>query len=315
MIFQVSYPQSLLIKKRPQSNDFEAFFQTLFKCIKERGHILKIAVDSLAPTASPGVISILIHSTGKQINTWYIKRGYLRKQFYLDSMGYSGWSELARSRDLFEESQLEDEQSSRLFVENYRNNNLEKNISKWPQPEKHFEPGERSYYFLPLQIFEDFVIQLSRIDYFSFVKAVARAVRESDSDLIIKRHPLCKSKEVFTLLSELSLQPEIKISNRSVCSLIKNSKGVICINSGVGFESLFYYKPVINAGDSDYGWVTSQVQTLEEVYSFQTIARKPVNSSSIAKFLNYTCNKYFVNYDDESMMHSRLERIEKMAIV
>jgi len=314
MLFHIYYPSNIIEMDRLNSAEFGLFFQTLFKCVKERGHDLKISSNPIMPFGRPGVIVINVHTTADHINTFHVKRGYLNKQFYLDSKGYSGWAELATSRRLYEETQNADEKAAQAYVENYRTAMLERNISKLPQPAKHFEPQGRPYFFLPMQVFNDTVIKLSRIDYFDFVKGAAEAVRENEHDLVIKRHPRCESKKVFSLLSELSKKPNIRISNTSVTSLIKSCKAVLCINSGVGFESLFYYKPVITVGVSDYEWVTRPVHTLTDLGLFPDMAEKPVDTTVVSKFLYTVCSKYFVDCDDEQSMHARLESIERTAV-
>ncbi|MFA6010630.1 MAG: hypothetical protein WC799_11660 [Desulfobacteraceae bacterium] len=314
MLFHIYYPTHISGLERMNSYEFGTFFQALFKCIKERGHDLKLTSNPIMPFGSPGKIVINVHTIADHINTFHVKRGYLDKQFYIDSRGYSGWSELALSNSLFEETQNVDESAARTFVEDYRKNVIDRNISKLPQPSRHYEPKGRPYLFLPLQVCNDTVIQLSRIDYFQFVTGAAEAVRGSGIDLVIKRHPRCSSKEVFNLLSQLSQQPNIIISNTSIPSLIKHSKAVLCINSGVGFESLFYYKPVITVGASDYEWVTQPVHTLADLRSLPDMAERPVDTRVVAKFLYSVCTNHFVNADDEQSIHRKLERIERTAV-
>lgn len=314
MLFHVYYPSHIAGLERINSFEFGLFFETLFKCIKERGHDLKYTSNPKMPFGSPGIIVINVHTMADHFNTFHVKRGYLDKQFYIDSRGYSGWSELATSKSLYGETQKVDEIAARAFVENYRKDVIDRNISKLSQPSRHFEPNGRPYLFLPLQVCNDTVIQLSRINYFEFVTGAAEAVRGSDLDLVIKRHPRCSSKKVFKLLSQLSQQPNIIISNTSVTSLIKHCKAVLCINSGVGFESLFYYKPVVTVGTSDYEWVTQPVYTLADLRSLPDMTERQVDTSAVSKFLYSVCTNYFVYADNEQSIHAKLERIERTAV-
>ncbi|RJJ95293.1 capsular biosynthesis protein, partial [Escherichia coli] len=81
----------------------------------------------------------------------------------------------------------------------------------------------------------------------------------TSTKVVVKRHPYCNSIEVEKLINELEKEGKIIVSDSSVHHLIKTSKAVITVNSGVGLETVIHNKPVIITGKSDYYYAATAI--------------------------------------------------------
>lgn len=310
MLFRVSYPKRFFDRYPQLHDDVLLFYQTLFAVIQANGACLQVFTDikKLPPPpskAETGAITIGYHSRGRMAHTWHVKKAYRRGYFYVDRDGYSGWAEFAHSPALFDLAMQEDETAALAFVKQWRSEYFDRGLSKLNQPERHFQ-ATRPYILLPLQMVDDEVMQLSRVNYFDFARAVAAVLAGSRYDLVIKRHPRCLSQKVFCLMSELSRQPHVKITNTAIGTLLQQASGVVCINGGVGFEALFYGLPVITAGASDYEWVTTPLRRLGQLNNLIDWVETPVDRRKIARYLKFFCCRYLIQASDSAALNQRL---------
>ena len=296
----------------PGREEIRRFYARLYDVIRARGHTLELFPEMLLPPPADGAVSLGYHSTGRQPGTWHIKLSYLRGYFYFDRDGYSGWSEMACSPDVFAAAMAEDEAGARAFVDRFRADYFDAGTSKHAQPELQFHAEGRPYVFMPLQVLGDRVLRLSRVGFAEFARGVAAGLAGSGLRLVVKRHPRCTGPEVFRLLAELSAMPHVQVTAAAIHGLIRNAEAVVCINSGVGFEALFHYRPVFTAGRSDYEGVTRHLASKADLAD---VARRigPVDEGRVARFLSYFCRRYLVRGDDEAAIHRRIERVEAEA--
>lgn len=313
MRFRIAHPRTFGVSAPGDRNDIPTFFATLVACLESRGHQYDILNHTVLPPADPDVHAVTLgyHSRGRRPRTWHVKRSYLYGYFYVDRDGHSGWSEMARSSALFERSLQEDETASLAFVEQMRRDYFDRGMTKIPQSGQQFTWDGRPYVFLPLQISVDTVMRLSRVDYTAFARAVAQGLAGSGYRLVVKRHPACTSLDVFRLLAELSAHPHVHVTTAAVGTLMRHASAVVCINSGVGFESLFHGCPVITAGRSDYEWVTAGVNTVEDLAELPRLVEATVDRGRVSRFLKYFCCDYLVKNDDVDRMMRWLASVEQ----
>jgi hypothetical protein len=224
------------------------------------------------------------HSVGNDPAIWRVKEGYLPYIFTIDRSGYSGW--LARVKDLEFERKVSaiPPQIALERLDRLRLDIVEKRSSKYPQP-----PPEKfdleDFVFLPMQMPNDTVIRLSRLDYISAVQFLIDTSRLKRRHLVIKRHPLCEDGRVTELLQKASLSPYVHVVVGPIHQYISSARVVVCCNSGVGFESLLFGKPVFSFGQSDYELAIRKVGSFPELESVFDEIDAPIEAD-VAKFVS-----------------------------
>lgn len=240
---------------------------------------------------------------------WRMKESYLPNYYIIDELGYSGFSHFSNHQSMCNE--IEYTKNIKLKILEFNNNQSLNNISKYNQ-QNHIEINYDSYIFLPLQSFIDSVIKLSRFKYYDILDTIADNI---SYPILIKPHPHYYPEELKTYLHNLvKKNRNIIITHCSIHSLIPKSLCCMCINSGVGFESLLYGKPVISFGKSDYDSCTYQCNNLSEINNKIVEYAKNYyldNQAYIYKFLYYYINKYCINALDETDIYEKI--IKKIA--
>ena len=104
---------------------------------------------------------------------------------------------------------------------------------------------------------DDVIMYHSPFSVTEFVNVIADWAEARRHKFVFKVHPGCKD-EVITHTVDRRVRSSRYLFCRAdnIHSLINESRGVITINSGVGFESLIHGKPVATLGDCDYRCVT-----------------------------------------------------------
>ncbi|WP_445011800.1 capsular polysaccharide export protein, LipB/KpsS family [Vreelandella stevensii] len=189
-----------------------------------------------------------------QNDSLHVKFGPLPGFFSIDNVGYAGFSSVSKitledvneycSNVSFEE--LDD------FSDFLKKKYIDSNLSKYSQVSLASEIPSNKYVFVALQVLNDEVAKLARCSQADMLAKVVQHYSDSSYDVVIKRHPMCKSVKVSALLEELGKQEHVIISNGSVHELLAKSEVVYTINSGVGLEALIHDKPVVVFGSADY---------------------------------------------------------------
>lgn len=145
-------------------------------------------------------------------------------------------------------------------------NLLRKNLYKIQERKLKEEMGityKKNYYFVPLQVHDDFQIRkhshYKSIAQFIIEVAISFAKNAPDNTyLIFKHHPMDRGKKNYSkLLSTLSY--ELGLENRVISSFdihlptcLKNALGTITINSTVGLSSIYHNTPTKVLGKANY---------------------------------------------------------------
>jgi hypothetical protein len=204
-------------------------------------------------------IEFYFHTITECENVINIKPFYLSKYFYFDRNGYSGWSEMAKGYSV--EPSGDFNRRFKYITNDYISNNN----SKYKQPRNSRDELPEKFVFLAAQVTNDSVSNLARVPVYELIENASKILPKLGYDLVIKRHPRCNNNKVETLLKKLKEQKNIHIYNGSIHHAISNSKAVLAVNSGVGFESLLHDKPVITSGYSDYEAATYPIKESGEL--------------------------------------------------
>lgn len=248
------------------------------------------------------------HSRSKEKKIINIKMSYLSDYFYMDQTGYSGWATIAsKIPDLSQIDNIESENFYNIVIKKYIINNK----SKYEQPNANVEFKKyRPYVFLPTQVVDDEVSKLAYLNILELLNSIPKKILNEGYNVVIKRHPKCKSDKVSQILKELSKVEGIKIVDGSIHSIIRESSAVMVVNSGVGFEALMHLKPVINFGHCDYHWATKTVKSLDEDLSINDFI-KSYDNSFTKLFLYYFVNNYLVDISSQENILKKIKQICK----
>ena len=130
--------------------------------------------------------------------------------------------------------------------------------------------------------------------------------------MVIKRHPNCKAGEMAAFIRNLVDGNIATETTSSIHDIIPGAQAVVTLNSGVGFESLLYEKPVVCLGRADYGGVAfplrdtrTSATEMEEAFGFIMDGRPPKGHR---QHLHVMLKKYQVDSRDETAFDRALLR-------
>lgn len=237
---------------------------------------------------------ITYHTIGNSPFWIHIKESPLSNAVNIDQKGFSGWiSYASKSDSVFKDYQPS--QEATLFFDTYSHSKE----SKYTQTSSATK-REYDYIFIPLQIPNDQVAKLSEINTYDLLESLQSPRKEK---FVIKRHPLCHDKKVSQLLKKLPAS--IEVVDENISHLIRQSKAVLTINSGVGFEAILQNKPVMSLGLSDYSIATQKINNLKNLD--QDLIEASLKTKYYPNFLSF----YYENCLFESKERAKL-KLEKL---
>ena len=249
------------------------------------------------------------HSCGRDRNHLRLKESPLRGYYNIDTEGYSGWLSINNGETTWTKIRNADPKDIECNYLKLYNQFVTNSLSKYRQP-KGKEDLPPNYIFLATQVVGDSVNQLANINVIELLKYVAEYVKENNVNLVIKRHPKCKSPVVEIELRKLQKNKNIHISTGNIHHLIKNSKFCVMVNSGVGLESLMHLKQVVTTGLSDYSICSHYATNKQELFKHLDLLNKGSNNKysaiDIKSFLHYYFSNYLFNLDDKEKIVKRL---------
>jgi hypothetical protein len=211
-------------------------------------------------------------------------------------MGFSGWSSLWRKADRHRPAwRALDLDAARRNVAALDADLRARNASKYTQGAAAFE-ADGPFVFLPLQTTGDRVVQLFRLPYLDALDAAIEGA-QAGRRLVIKRHPLCASRAVASRLAALRRHPHVTVTDASIHAIMPAATLVLVGNSGVGFEALIAGRPVASFAEAEYGAVSRQLATAEDIRTVfgEEILHDP---DAAVRFVHYKMTKAAVHVDD-----------------
>lgn len=287
--------------------DLKALYQNIYKALQEleipyaiddsRELYSKLKNNELPFSLSPDIIYFSAHSHFVLPNVWNIKKSYLRNYAYFDRTGYSGWAEVAINQTLWLKSQLYNHYDAESAFIDLHREFVQGNITKWRQKHSSYTGPDR-FVFVPMQLIDDTVMQLSWHDPIDFYMQCVKTCKEKDLSLVLKRHPKCSSSSVTAFLDRVSGLPWVHVSDANIHDLLSKALCVVAINSGAAFEALLHKKRVYLGGDSDYHWITHSIKELSQLSLIDTKQLSEKEQIVLVKFMAWFCNDYLVRTDN-----------------
>jgi capsule polysaccharide export protein KpsC/LpsZ len=260
-------------------------------------------------TSQPNSFLLSYHSIGEKLpNILRYKDGYLNNMITFDSKGHSGWSSLCD--DNIEEilPHINHTKATQFFHQ-LKKNHIQKNQSKYTQPNEDNFPFPKKFIFFPLQTVSDSVMLHSYFNPIELLQNIVQILHKKKIALVVKRHPRCENSELAKLLTQYEKEKKLIIFNGSIHQAIAKADTIYTINSGVGFESLLHLKPVVTFGKSDYMSMTKNISNLNDLknHLFHKLSKQ--NKSDIKRFLYYYLNTKSIFLDDTKKFNKLLEQI------
>ncbi|MBU0581101.1 MAG: hypothetical protein KKA19_07975 [Candidatus Margulisbacteria bacterium] len=184
-----------------------------------------------------------------------------------------------------------------IFVEKFRNPYARLTGIAWDKTKKAIRkyflkslyskpnPAEK-YFFYPLHLEEDAQIIVRAPQYADQVSLITYLAKclPKGYKLYVKEHPnniggmLIKKLKAIKNINNVNLLSPYESSH----DLIKKSKGIITINSNVGWEALLYKKPVITLGNCFYD-ISGLVWKARDLYRIPDLIKDSLNKPLINK--------------------------------
>ena len=216
---------------------------------------------------------IYAHKTRRDLfANLYHKQMHMRYLFTLDHMGWGADHSEVQEKPDFERMDIKE---STNFCIQRRQQFLSSGDSKFAQPKINVQKEfPDDFLFFPLQRPDDDTIKYNaHLEVEEAVIRLSKWATARKQNLVFKLHPgnLNNDIEVVRCVEECaSMFDYVHVLEGNIHDFIHRSKGVIVINSGVGFESLIHGKPVVTLGNCDYKWVTfnASVNTLDQARNY-----------------------------------------------
>jgi hypothetical protein len=237
--------------------------------------------------------------------------------FTLNRSGW-GWNH-DQKNNLIEKARLASREESESFFKTFIEKlvqNQDTKISFSGQNEFSQFENEKlpdQYLFVPLQVTRDYVIKnLSPIGVPEFLEKICLWAKSKSIPLVIKPHPFNRGDlEIFETLKQFVDQKNIFVSQRPIFDLIAKAQSVWLINSGVGFESMYFLKPVVTLGKCDYEDCTilAKIDRLDSAYQ-STLAFGEIEKELYRKFLfvYFNDHAFDLSLDHSSRLRALLKR-------
>jgi hypothetical protein len=200
---------------------------------------------------------------GQQTPTWFFMQEYFRSVFVLDPRGWGAGSSVypvdcaalppavLGAWDDYRAAFLQGRLHSKFS---------QADRDAWPALVARRELPEQPYIFVPIQIPDDRVIvDFSDVGMAEALQAALALATQEDCKLVVKAHPAnrARTRELAACIDD----PRVHWTQAHVHDALLHARGVVTVNSGVGFEALLANVPLVCLGRSEYD-TTAHAATL-----------------------------------------------------
>jgi hypothetical protein len=220
-------------------------------------------------------LAIIPHRIKRQFNSTKVPVVFYMQQYYpwVFTLDREGWSAASSMYPIRLEKDVEGPSSDDAFDIYRASIKSGKILSKFSQKKRITKRGliikgaipflktsmglrvSREYIFVPLQIpHDEAIVEFSDISMDEFVDKLVLWAKNAGIPLVLKPHPA--NLKATIKYNQYVDNVTVYWADENIHSLIENCSAVYTINSGVGFEALFYLKPVITFGKCDYDCVS-----------------------------------------------------------
>lgn len=257
-----------------------------------------------------GVKVLSWHTCGRVHGVRHLKESPFAGFFYFDRAGYSGWAALATWPDAQVERALAaiPDLEAEAYFQSLVSRFIAARKSKYAQPHLLCAPLPSRYVFIPMQLLDDYVAQLTDWNIFDLIRTMTDLLEGTDVSLVVKRHPKCTHWRVDDFLAKLEGHSRVCVVDAPIHDLMEGSIAVCTVNSGVGAEALLLCKPVFTVSPTDYGFLTHDLRTVRSGAEFVALCERKVDRRRYAQFMTFYCRDYLVDAADPSAITQRIDQ-------
>lgn len=243
-----------------------------------------------------GTMVFSYHSWGSEKNVYRMKESPVVPLFSIDSHGYSGWADIVVNPLKYEDNiKSISDSDAESIISHWRDFFIETKSSKYPQSEDILPDDIEDYVFYPMQVQNDPVAIHSNYDGIQLLIDAAELAKRNETFLVVKRHPFCESFAVQQAIENLiKTNHWVVKSNSNIHELIKKSKSVITINSGVGIEALIDGASVYCAGKCEWQIACHPLNGKDDLLNAFSSSSSGMNINQ-KKHLAFLLNTYWIN--------------------
>lgn len=265
--------------------------------------------DEAPRNPEKGTLVFSYHSWGNEKNVYRMKEAPVVPLFSIDSNGYSGWSDLVVNPNKYiEEINSISESESESILTQWHHFFLETNASKYPQSKDLLSEDFDDFVFYPMQVQNDPVAVHSHYDGIQLLKDAAELANKNKSYLVVKRHPFCQSFAVQEAIEQLvETNSWVVTSNSNIHELIRKSRSVITVNSGVGVEALIDGASVYCAGKCEWQFACHPLESKDDLLKAFSKPSTGMNAHQ-KKYLSFLLNRYWINPEKPENFNSILDK-------
>jgi capsule polysaccharide modification protein KpsS len=238
------------------------------------------------------------------------KIAYLEDYSYFDAGGFGPFSARTKASKTIKQIEKIDINLSELFFKDLWGKYVSKRKSKFIQKTSKFSVERHfNYYFFAMQTTNDTVLQSTYIPQYEAIEFILSEFEGSNRILVIKPHPMDQTVDTKNFLGKVNIHSNSVITEANIHDIIDSCTVTICINSGVGIETLLHLKPVITIGDSDYALATKPARNKIELANQLNSDLSNIDLNFIKKFLYYFFKNHVCHVDDKYTIKKRLSKI------
>jgi len=177
------------------------------------------------------------YSSKKLSNVWHIHTSGSVGYFTVDPLGYSSFSDVAKSSHYFEDSQKVNLNTATEWFDSFSKKYIEEDMSRSYQSNHPPLELDEPYVFIAGQLSYDSVIKShSNVNGQQYYNKIAETFGNSGYKVVFKHHPATyisgnKSNQFY-----VPKHPSVIETKASIHSAIKNAAAVFVINSGISLN-------------------------------------------------------------------------------
>lgn len=255
---------------------------------------------------------------GQQTPTWFFMQEYFRSVFVLDPLGWGAGSSVypvdcaalppavLGAWDEYRTAFLQGRLDSKF---------AQVDRDAWPALVARRELPEQPYLFMPIQIPDDRVlVDFSEVGMVDALQAALALAKQDGSMLVVKAHPANRART-----SELAAcieDPCVHWTQAHVHDVLLNARGVVTVNSGVGFEALLANVPLVCLGRTEYDTAAhaATLSSLPDIWQRACLEPADVREQRYARFADWFLARHAVDLSQPRRSEPVLQRLLQRAI-
>lgn len=177
------------------------------------------------------------------------------------------------------------------------------------------ELPEQPYIFVPIQIPDDRVIvDFSDVGMVEVLQAALALAKQEGCRLVVKAHPA--SRERTRELAACIDDPCVLWTQAHVHDALAHARGVITVNSGVGFEALLANVPLVCLGRTEYDTAAhaATLATLPQAWTRACAEPADIREQRYARFVDWFMGRHAVDLSRPRQSDPVLQRLLERAI-